>query len=145
MILYTNTLTRNDLHDALPHPIELLDSSHGWKHDPTLHEGPRSRKFVHVRLCSPYPRGKGKRFVLTSGSYGSHALEAWNATWDEHGIWMTRLFDIDPHLRITGSNEYNGRSDFHHQTDYKFEEWRKPLCADPMCEDCYPPALVAVG
>lgn len=138
MILYTNTLTLGDLRAALPPDIELLGTEHGGKHDVTLVEGPRSRKFMHVRLCSWTRRGPGKNYVLTTGGHGSWSLHAYNATWDEHGIWMTRLFDLDPNLKITGANVYDGRSDFHHQTDYKFEQYRKPLCADLTCEDCYP-------
>lgn len=104
MKLYTRTLTMNDLHRALPPGITLLDRAMGAKHDPELIEGPRSRKFINVRLASWEPRGKGMNYRLVTGGHGSWSVEAWNATWDEHGIWMARLFDIDPNLRITGAN-----------------------------------------
>lgn len=127
MKLYTDTLSPAHLWAALPPGLELLD---GY----AMHVGPRTRRIDGVRLCSPAPRGKGRNYHLNSGHYG--ALPVYNATWDEHGIWMTRLFDIDPLLRIVGANRYEGREDFHAQTANRYEEYRKPVCADLNCAVC---------
>lgn len=134
MKLYTNRLTIHDLSMAMPPDVTLLGSEHGWSHNCKLVNGPRSRKFIHVRLCAWEPRGKGANYRLTSGGRGSYSLAAWNATWDEHGLWMARLFDIDPRLKITGANTYDGYMDFHRKTEWKYPT---ETCGDLTCEKCY--------
>lgn len=138
MKLYTAVLTERDLVLALPDALYLVD---GY----SLHVGPRSRRFDKVRLGALNPRGPGMNYKLMTGSHGSTWNGYYNATWDEHGIWMTRLFDIDPKLRIVGAYTYENREDFHVQTNDAFDAWRKLLCPDPECEVCSPPAGVLVG
>lgn len=125
MTLYTKKLTIADLHAALPNGLDLFET-------PKLHEGPRSRKFEKVRLCSAVPRGPGRNYHLNGGNVG--ALPAWNATWDEHGVWMARLFDLDPQLKITGANVYEGWAGFHSATEYQYPT---STCGDLACELCY--------
>jgi hypothetical protein len=134
--LYTNKLTMSDLHRALPNGLTLLDRDMGGKHDPELIDGPRSRRFINVRLASWEPRGKGMNYRLTTGGQGSWSCHAWNATWHEHGIWMTRLFDMDPWLRIVGLHTWENRMDFHERTHGEFEQYREHACGDANCEVC---------
>jgi hypothetical protein len=90
-----------------------------------LIDGPRSRRFEHVRLCSPVPRGKGKRYRLNPGadarSHGrARAAGNYAATYDEHGEWMAEVFERDPEARIVGYEDYRGRDDFHEKTGGKY-------------------------
>lgn len=75
-----------------------------------LIEGPRSRRFdVILRAMRDYGR---------SGMPKSPPGKA--ATWDEHGVWMARLFDKDPELRIVAFAKYEGKEDFHTQTEGRY-------------------------
>jgi hypothetical protein len=111
MKVYSKTLQTCDLWAACPDGLEMLDGLE-------LIDGPRSRRFEHVRLCSPVPRGKGKRYRLNGGNIG--ALEAYAATYDEHGEWMAEVFERDPEARIVGYEDYRGRDDFHEKTGGKY-------------------------
>src|SRR4051812_23644972 len=115
MKIYSDKLQTRDLWAALPDGLEMLDGLE-------LIEGPRLRRFEHVRICSPVPRGKGKRYRLNGGNIGS--LNVYAAGYDEHGEWMARLFEIDPDARIIGVNRYEGRDSFHEQTEHRFDRYQ---------------------
>lgn len=109
MILHSDILTRKDLIDMLPRQI-----------DADIHErGSRKRaRSWNVKLAYYGPKQKGRRMgFVNSGTHG--AGYAYSATYDEHGEWMSRLFDIDPNAIIT---DYNGRDDFHRKTEYKYAD-----------------------
>lgn len=54
-----------------------------------------------------------------SGTFGAMTWQdCAPATWDEHGAWMARLFDLDPDAIVAN---YRGRDDFHRSTRYQYE------------------------
>lgn len=106
MNVYSDTLTYRDLIDAAP-------------------------AGVTVPVLEPMPRPRTRRFGYVVGLSGSSPyasqLRTENgthkaATWDEHGIWMSRLFDIDPEAIIA---TYKGRDDFLNQTQKAFDGWKE--------------------
>lgn len=94
MKVYSDTLTTADLYDA-------------------------ARGVCDVWVCDVITRPKKRRngwTVSLSGSspYRSQVAGGHRAaTWTEHGVWMDRLFDKDPHMVIA---TYDGRDDFIEQT-----------------------------
>ena len=63
-----------------------------------------------MTIKRPRKRAKGWQVYLTGSSpYRSQATEYPAATWDEHGIWMHRLFQLDPNAVIA---RYDGLDDF---------------------------------
>ena len=76
------------------------------------------RPRVHTRGFSCSLIGFGARhYRARQGNGGGHS-----ATWDDHGIWMARLFDIDPGAHI---ETYRGRSDFLAQTRRAYEHYQR--------------------
>ena len=77
--------------------------------------GSRSRDHKYnVNLEGESRRAPNQRGM----SYGAKA-----ATWDQWGVFLAVLFDIDPNM-VCGPSEknayYNGRDDFHHKTADRF-------------------------
>lgn len=73
--------------------------------------GSRSRKCAYeVRLAASQKPGRNRR--RNSGQYGADSLFA--ATYDEHGHWMAKLFNVDPNAII---GPYDGEINFHRMTD----------------------------
>jgi hypothetical protein len=72
-----------------------------------------------VWVCEPMRntkvRSHGWNVSLTGSSPYQSQMGDYHraATWAEHGIWMDRLFAIDPDARIA---HYHGREDFRTQT-----------------------------
>lgn len=108
MKLYSDTLTREDLYDCLPADVDA---------DVQNINNPRKRKHGYeVRLV-----GLGDRHTrkTNSGNYGAGDRMA--ATWDDHGIWMAALYEIDP-LAIIAT--YQDRDRFYESTRDE-HEWRR--------------------
>lgn len=43
------------------------------------------------------------------------------ATYEEHGVWMARVFALDPTARIKSAfGDYRGADSFHEQTNHEF-------------------------
>jgi hypothetical protein len=102
-------LTTQDLYAALPPLVDLE----------VVHNGSLSRHHaftVHLLYIGPKVKGAGRRYTNT-GNAGSPptwtewagARETVAATWDEWGIWIDRLFAIDPNAII---GNYKGRDAF---------------------------------
>ena len=105
MKVWSDTLTAQDLKDCGRGPVAV------WRCEGPMPARVRSQVF-DVVLTGTSPRGRN------SGRYGGERTEyAPPATWDEHGEWMSRVFDIDPDARIAN---YKGREDFHAQTRYQY-------------------------
>lgn len=107
MKVWSDILTEQDLRGCGLGPVQV------WRC-----EGPKPARVkaqaFDVVLTGTSPRGRN------SGRYGGS--RQWDyappATWDEHGEWMARVFDIDPDARVAG---YAGRDDFHASTARKYE------------------------
>lgn len=108
MKIYSDTLTRDDLYAALPDGVMVADireirnprkRARGWQI--TL-EGYAAR---HTRRRNSGTWGA----VPTAGEYG------YAATWDDHGVWMAALYEIDPLALIA---EYANRDDFYESTEH---------------------------
>jgi hypothetical protein len=99
MRLHSDILTAADLHAATPDEVIASVSNHGSRK--------RARAF-EVSL-----EGLGDRHTRkkNSGQYGAGYEFA--ASWDDWGIWLAALYEIDPNLNAT---YYTSREDFYAQT-----------------------------
>ena len=97
MKYHTDTLARADFQAALPPGVWMTECGE---------RGSRSHgRAFEVRLSgsSPYKQ---------QGDTGYNA-----ATYAEHGVFMARLFDAEPTMKI---GHYRDRDDFHRQTRNEF-------------------------
>ncbi|MGO1566441.1 MAG: hypothetical protein ACTHXC_00325 [Brachybacterium sp.] len=90
---------------------------------------------VHVKLATHGSRTRTQGFEVRLEGNG-HPVNSGNrgagdtrgATWDEWGVVIARLFDVDPDA-LWGSNKYpvyQSRGAFHVQTDWRFEDLELP-------------------
>lgn len=105
MKVYSDTLTKNDLLDALPRGVSLHVC------DPIGAPRIRSRGWTVQLRCW------GSNRHVNTGNYG--AGEQGAASWDDHGRWMAALFARDPAARIA---DYDGAEDFDRSTDGAYRE-----------------------
>lgn len=95
MKIYSRIITRRDIYEALIGILEVCIDSDG------------------VREFSPRRGGFGYELYLEG--YGDRHYRARNnrdgyaATWDDYGVWMDRLFKIDPDAEI---GYWKGRQEF---------------------------------
>jgi hypothetical protein len=102
--LYSDVITRQDIFAHLPedvsanvHAVNARKTKYGY--------------VIHLEyLGENTGKGSGRRRV-NSGEHGAGYHYA--ATWDEHGIWMAALYELDPDMEIS---YYNNRADFMEQT-----------------------------
>ena len=101
MRLYSDTITRADIFRCLPANVgaEVM----------TI-RNPRKSRFGYVVTLDYY--GPESRRWKNSGMYGADGGRP-AATWDEHGVWMAALYELDPGMRIAN---YADRDDFMRQT-----------------------------
>lgn len=92
MKIHSDKLTKSDLY-------ECAAGSGAW-----IDEMSEGRSRSRVRRFEVYLNGSSRY----AAQHGGKA-----ATWDEWGIWIDRLFDIDPQAII---GPYDGRDDFIEQT-----------------------------
>ena len=126
MKIHSDTLIIDDLYDNLP-PLVWLDC---------IPVG--SRKRDHGFVVSLSYRGQGgkgtgrrrKNSGWAGGDSGNLA-----ATWDEWGVWMAALYNIDPDAII---GNYRYREDFYAQTSrYQPRGARAPWLTGHRCpNDC---------
>jgi len=111
MRLHTDVLTRFDLIAmAADGPIAF---------EQLTEHGSRS----HARAFEVKLTGSGTH--TNSGSYGART-DVQAATWDEWGIFLGRLYDLDPQM-LAGTPKrpiYAGLNDFHYQTGERFDPVR---------------------
>lgn len=116
MIVYSDVLTMEDLERACDFNAAL------YLNDARLVEG-RKRRFegVTIRATSAL-RAPDWREHDSSAMRGGVKSFPQFATYDEHGQWMARLFEVDPRARIKSAvNDFHGREDFHRQTSQRYE------------------------
>ncbi len=105
MKVYSDTLTRSDLLDALPRGVVI-------EHLSTISR-PRVRSYGwNVRLGRPSSRRHFNTGQWGAGDYGA-------ASYDDHGAWMVRLFAIDPDARLA---HWDGVDDFNTGTNGVYSE-----------------------
>lgn len=119
MRIHTNVLTATDFHAALR---ETGLQAEGVFVDTTsLHRSTKRAQGIEFRLAAQPGRdrfGKARRPRQT-GQWGAEQSGGYlkGATYAEHGVWMARLFEMDPEAIV---GPYDGADDFHRQTRYEF-------------------------
>lgn len=111
MKIYSDTLTTDDLYRCLPNDVGMADCR-------TI-RSPRKR----ARGWEMHLEGLGARHTRqrNSGSWGAQGDGSFAATWDDHGIWMAALYEIDPDAVIAW---YTDRGDFYAKTEREMQ-WRR--------------------
>ena len=99
MRLHSDIITRTDIFAALPRDVGAEVMEHGSRK--------RARAF-EVSLSGLGARHTRKK---NSGQYGAGYDYA--ATWDDWGLWLAALYEIDPDMHAT---YYKNRDDFYEQT-----------------------------
>lgn len=137
MRIHSDTLTGGDLSDALS--AAGLRTAGVWI-ETADKTGSRTRDHAFTVKLAAEPR-EGRRRQRNTGTRGAEEPRYYRpagadpfqvaATWDEHGRWMAELFEIDPAAVIMGSGRYDGREDFHAQTDGKYRRIRPTLDGEP--------------
>ena len=118
MKVWSKILTHTDLHKAAYQVnADFPGCDVCMAGELALYEGPRTRRFDHVSLCS---RTSTRYRNPGTGGHSIHRGEM-AASWTEWGWWLSRVFEIDPDAR---ANDYRGRDDFHAATDGRFLEPR---------------------
>ncbi len=75
------------------------------------------------RIDNPRTRAHGWNIYLEGSSpYRSQATGGKAATWDQWGLWMARVFELDSDARI---GPYDGRQSFIEQTTEQMEHQRR--------------------
>lgn len=110
MKIYSDVLTPDDIRANTPDRVYANVAEQGSRK--------RARAFiVYLEYLGEKAKGDGRtRRVNTPGTAGgldSPLVGSTTATYDEHGEWMAKLFDIDPDAIIAS---YDGRDDFLAQT-----------------------------
>lgn len=110
MRVHTNVLTTLDVYKATEGLPGVYATAH--RHGSRTHDGA-----IEISL-----EGNG----YTGGQY--HSTDKKSATWDEWGVVIARLLDVDPKA-VFGTVKrpiYDGSSDFHRQTRWRFEDLELP-------------------
>lgn len=106
MRIYSNTLTPADLHRAsMGLPLYC------WEVAPLAR--PKLRKQGWRVKVLGYSRRQ-----TNSGNHGASGESS--ASWDDHGRWFARIFDLDPMALVVASARYDGRAEFHVKTGNKY-------------------------
>lgn len=104
MKVYSDVLTEADLRSALPDGVYA---------DVRPLRQARVRRFG----WDVYLEGFGARHTraTNSGTYGAGSRKA--VSYDDHGVWMARLYQIDPDARVSW---WKSRADFEQGTKGKY-------------------------
>lgn len=112
MKVWSDTLTRADLYACLPADVGIGEMREL--------RNPRKR----ARGWDLHLEGYGTRHTRrrNTGQYGAASSAYFNAaTWDDHGVWMAALYEIDPDAAIAW---YDNRADFYAKTEREMR-WRR--------------------
>lgn len=111
MRLHSDTLSAAEICGATdPDVLAILEERpsrsrrHGWE--------------AFLEYVGEREKGDGRK--LRAASNEGAKIGTVTATYNEHGRWMARLFEMDPELLIVGVYRYDGREDFHKQTGDKY-------------------------
>lgn len=115
MRLHSDTITRADIFAALPDDVTATVVTHG------------SRKRAQAFEVSLEGLGARHTRKKNSGQYGAGVEYA--ASWDDWGIWLAALYEIDPQLNAT---YYQDREDFYARTaQYQPRGMKAPWLTTP--------------
>lgn len=109
MKVYSDKLTEADLRAALPQGVGLRDV--------VKIVNPRKRKNGWTLYLEGLTFGHSRS--TNSGTRGAGSYKA--ATYDDHGCWMSVLFDKDPHAVIS---HWDGKEQFDDGTNNRYYEGR---------------------
>lgn len=104
MFIHTNSITRDQIVSAAKYSEVTLQEC--------TEQGSRS----HARKFKFYVSGHG----VTGGQWGSLPAGVKSATWDEWGIVLNYLFNVDPQATC-GRGNYADREHFHWRTGNRFK------------------------
>lgn len=104
MRIHTNTLTAEDIYDAARAAGAVVETC--FRHGSRTHDHAYELKLT----------GNSRRRP-NGGSYG--AGDDYAATWDQWGVVLGLLFDIDPEMKTTYDKT---AGDFHFRTDGRFKD-----------------------
>jgi hypothetical protein len=104
MKIHTDRITREDMYRVLPNGVS----------------------FYRLNDCGSRSRDHAFDFILegTSGRMMNFGNNGQAATWDEWGIFLARLFAIDPNAH-TGKHGYKDYADFHWQTGHRYRHLKE--------------------
>ena len=116
MKIYSQTLTIEDLAQA----AAAIPAVH-LNGEPVLINGRKRRiEGVTIRATTAERMPDWRERDDSAYRSGRAALPQF-ATYNEHGQWMARLFELDPQARIVSAvNDFNGVEDFHRQTSRRY-------------------------
>lgn len=117
MKIHTNLLTSHDVYAAT-----MAGGMRGVNVE-CVTQGSRSRK----RGLTVHLTGNSTRRPNGGNRGANKDSDGYAATWDEWGMFLQYLFDLDPDAIATGA--YNGLDDFGMKTNWRFEG----LTADKAC------------
>jgi hypothetical protein len=114
MKVYSDKLTEQDLRVTLSTAVNTYVPGHcGFE------------KFEHLARPRLASRGwdvllyrAGSRRPFATGRHGAGDRGA--ARYDDYGLWLAALYDLDPDMQVRGQYPYKGRDDFHRATEGKF-------------------------
>lgn len=116
MTVHSDILTKADLYACLPRDVAIA----------AIRELHNTRKRARGWQLSLEGHGARHTRRRNSGYYGATEVDAighygYAATWDDHGIWMAALYEIDPDACIAW---YDNRADFYAKTTAEMR-WRR--------------------
>lgn len=125
-----HTLTPGDLYAAM-HAAKALRPDMSGVYVDTVTAGRSRTHAARLTFKLASDGGPGRRRPRNTGTYGAEGAydperEVFAASWDDHGHWMTQVFERDPFAVFsygggTGAYVvYNGREHFHSATGYKY-------------------------
>jgi len=110
MKIYSDVLTSSDIEGNTPDHVYANVTTRGSRK--------RAHAFtVYLEYLGERVKGDGRirrpNTPGTAGGLNSALVGSITATYDEHGEWMAKLFEIDPDAIIS---TYHGVEDFYRQT-----------------------------
>lgn len=113
MRIHSDILTTLDIYDA-------VNGLPGVYVDVTEHGSRTHAAAFEVSL-------EGNGYAKNTGKYGADSYVN-GATWDEWGVFLARLFELDPNARCGSAKypTYRDGHDFHAQTGDRFAELELP-------------------
>jgi hypothetical protein len=119
MRIHSNVLMPSDLQVALNDTGLSAEGVH--LDTASVHRSTKRGTGIEFRLSAQPGRdrfGKARR-PRNTGQWGAEQSGGYDkgATYDEHGVWMARLFEIDPDAIV---GPYDGVDKFHEMTRYEY-------------------------
>ena len=120
MRIHTNTLTAEDIYDAARAAGAVVETC--FRHGSRTHDHAYELKLTGNSRQRP-----------NGGSYGADRdAYAYAATWDQWGVVLGLLFDIDATMRTTYDKS---KGDFHYRTAWRFDDLNPENITIPLSHD----------